>query len=400
MAHSSTFIDGSLPISLGTINSVLVAGSNDLVTLCSYSGINKWAKYKPIDVGNQNTDLTDAQRKNYNYGLGLGSAGYTSGDPTSIVTETWTYQYRPTTTDCCRVGDFGNYKKDAVQPLESAGTLVTRLTSNTCFDVYVNEDDYGYAIKLEDLTLLNKSLDDWYFCVLFVGKDSNNDTCSYVTTAPDTIGDQVISVSGGYLQAWGAPPVSNHTGTYTWYALMCDQKIEGWKTVTAVKNAGSYYFAALPFSSADDAKGTVNVKSGEGTGTGGTYDVALYAIPLTDEEPFYVSPQNLTGVRLEVTSTTKSVSGKSGTLTISEVTIYKDDGGQLTAVGTWNNNGNWVFTLTNGAWDKTEMTVQGTDTITVQNTEYFGKVTGYVATGDLNSMSIESDTESFLEYGN
>lgn len=40
------------PVSIDDVKSVLGYGSNDLASLCTYEGINMWAKYKPVDSDN------------------------------------------------------------------------------------------------------------------------------------------------------------------------------------------------------------------------------------------------------------------------------------------------------------------------------------------------------------
>lgn len=45
------------PVSIDDVKSVLGYGSNDLASLCTYEGINMWAKYKPVDSDNAFLDI-------------------------------------------------------------------------------------------------------------------------------------------------------------------------------------------------------------------------------------------------------------------------------------------------------------------------------------------------------
>ena len=52
-------INGNItaPVSIDDVKSVLGYGSNDLASLCTYEGINMWAKYKPVDSDNAFLDI-------------------------------------------------------------------------------------------------------------------------------------------------------------------------------------------------------------------------------------------------------------------------------------------------------------------------------------------------------
>lgn len=45
------------PVSIDDVKSVLSYGSDDLASLCTYEGINMWAKYKPVDSDNAFLDI-------------------------------------------------------------------------------------------------------------------------------------------------------------------------------------------------------------------------------------------------------------------------------------------------------------------------------------------------------
>lgn len=56
------------PVSIDDVKNILGEPSNDLATLCKSSKINKWAKYKPINIG-KTFNITERDRVNCRYGL-------------------------------------------------------------------------------------------------------------------------------------------------------------------------------------------------------------------------------------------------------------------------------------------------------------------------------------------
>jgi len=409
MAHSSTFIDGSLAISLATVNNVLNAGSTDLVTLCSYAGINKWAKYKPIDVGNQNTEITDAQRKANNYGL---TCDYTAGDPTDIIKQGWAYGKRPTSTSCCRLLDFSNYKKDAVTPCWVAPCQSIIAGNSATFSVAHDEEDYTYSVKLDDLTVLSTSLLNWYPCVLI-----SNGTTLYLVTANETVSEQGCSMpNGGYAQVTVTLGASAFPkGTYTWYPCLCDQKFTSFKTVTEVKNSGSYHFAPYPLAS-DDYSGSLIVTSGGGGSTGidpgDNKTVSFYFEPHTSGSP-NSSSSEIDYVNLGIGF--GSQFGKAtGLISVYGIEFVVDSGGEDDILGSW--SGDYSFQVTNGVitkgstslgtWDddKKIIIAKPTDSGTTQHcylgrgTEIYGRAKSYAFSGSFKNADVDNDTYCWLLY--
>lgn len=170
------------PVSFADVNKVLGASHTDLGLLCKDSHINMWAKYKPVKHSATGL-LTDAQRKNVNYGIknipvwtGNGAVnkmgnfwfGYDTSSTNypvcGLLTDYWTYE-RPTggASSPYRLADFvkgsGNtygYKHDVVAPIGACTLSSIKISATGSITIPFSGNGSGqtdgYTVPLGDLT--------------------------------------------------------------------------------------------------------------------------------------------------------------------------------------------------------------------------------------------------------
>lgn len=99
----------------------------DLGRLCTHANINKWSKYKPVRFP-KDGELTEAEWKSTNYGLGSGTTGDVySGKPIGGSISPF------------RISDFVGYNHDAKPPVSVEIISVNGATSAP-FRIYKDED--------------------------------------------------------------------------------------------------------------------------------------------------------------------------------------------------------------------------------------------------------------------
>lgn len=170
------------PVSFADVNTVLGTSHTDLGLLCKDSHINMWAKYKPVKHSATGL-LTDAQRKNVNYGIknipvwtGNGAVnkmgnfwfGYDTSSTNypvcGLLTDYWTYE-RPTggASSPYRLADFvknsGNtygYKHDVVAPIGACTLSSIKISATGSITIPFSGNGSGqtdgYTVPLGDLT--------------------------------------------------------------------------------------------------------------------------------------------------------------------------------------------------------------------------------------------------------
>lgn len=120
------------PVGAWEVSKVLGLNSRDVATLCTYSRIKPWAKYKPVNH-TKFTVLTDAERAKVQYGITkiplfgnqVDMASFVkNGTPAPLTfhdatpeTEYWVYELPPYNMPK-RLSDFDGYWHQAVQPIE------------------------------------------------------------------------------------------------------------------------------------------------------------------------------------------------------------------------------------------------------------------------------------------
>ena len=96
---------GTTNISTTLVGTTLGTSSRDVGTLCTHSAINKWSKFKPVNLP-QVVGVDETQLKAINYGLTFPRTNVFN----VIATQKWTYD-KPTggAASPYRLGDFRQY---------------------------------------------------------------------------------------------------------------------------------------------------------------------------------------------------------------------------------------------------------------------------------------------------
>lgn len=141
MSYSNGII--SAPVNTDDVRAVTGENSHDVGTLCMSIKINGWAKFKPLSI-NQAASITDAQRKQNNYGLSISS--YTNAvamaqavynlnadDIEGKIDSTFFRYTRPTSSDFKRLDDFVGYNHNCKRPAEpiSQNSITMPAVGNT-----------------------------------------------------------------------------------------------------------------------------------------------------------------------------------------------------------------------------------------------------------------------------
>lgn len=190
------------PVSIDDVKSVLGYGSNDLASLCTYEGINMWAKYKPVDSDNAFLDINTGWKGkrndcNINYPKATSIydiKGYYSQADNGFTHRTASAPYR--------LGDFRGYNHNARSEYLGIDT-----TSPSAEDAVSISAAYNLQSVDSDWISMKDLLDDgsnmtYHFGVLLY--NNNGDKLQYVRTS-DT---NIVNFT------------KVHAGTYTVYPFM------------------------------------------------------------------------------------------------------------------------------------------------------------------------------------
>lgn len=121
MAHTDTYIDGSLPFSIARVAAVTGNPKLDVGSQCREgSYINMWAKYKPQAV-DKLSPITDAERAAATYGITASRTLLYS----ALHNRTYTYTGVPGDGDIARLTDFAGYNHEAALDLSATITAGT-----------------------------------------------------------------------------------------------------------------------------------------------------------------------------------------------------------------------------------------------------------------------------------
>lgn len=160
------------PVSIDDVKSVLGYGSNDLASLCTYEGINMWAKYKPVDSDNAFLDINTGWKGkrndcNINYPKATSIydiKGYYSQADNGFTHRTASAPYR--------LGDFRGYNHNArSEYLEISTTSPSEedaVSISAAYNLQTVDSDW---ISMKDL--LNDGNITYHFGVLLYNNNGN-----------------------------------------------------------------------------------------------------------------------------------------------------------------------------------------------------------------------------------
>lgn len=172
------------PVSIDDVKSVLGYGSNDLASLCTYEGINMWAKYKPVDSDNAFLDINTGWKGkrndcNINYPKATSIydiKGYYSQADNGFTHRTASAPYR--------LGDFRGYNHNARSEYLGIGT-----TSPSEEDAVSISAAYNLQSVDSDWISMKDLLDDgnitYHFGVLLYNNNGNR--LQYMRTSDTNI---------------------------------------------------------------------------------------------------------------------------------------------------------------------------------------------------------------------
>lgn len=214
----------ALPLTGITVTMVAGATGNfqstDVGSLCTYSGVNKWAKFKPVPLAevapSRVSGSTWYRGTNGNCGLNIPNYSTMPAMFTALRggTTMWNYT-RPTggASQPFRLGDFGGYEHAAQPPLipetldseyyASFGTLGTSLSLRVKSQYELTVDDLGYTYNLGQM----------YFGVAIC----KTGTSGYKYR---TQGTAISAGQGGALDI----SISSELGTYEVVYFLADEK--------------------------------------------------------------------------------------------------------------------------------------------------------------------------------
>lgn len=189
------------PVSIDDVKSLLGYSSNDLASLCTYEGINMWAKYKPVDSDNAFLDINTGWKGkrndcNINYPKTTNIydiKGYYSQADNGFTHRTASAPYR--------LGDFRGYNHNARS--EYLGISTTNPSEEDAVSISAA---YNLQSVDSDWISMKDLLDDgnitYHFGVLLY--NNNGDKLQYMRTSDTNI----------------VKFTKVHAGTYTVYPFM------------------------------------------------------------------------------------------------------------------------------------------------------------------------------------
>lgn len=220
----------SAPVSISDVKSCLAENNYNLGKLCTSDKINKWSRYKPINL-NQVTRVTEEQYKDNNYGWSIPTYNTRQAVWQAYVNGTgWDY-IKPTS--YFRLGDFIGYNHDQQSPLIASITNnspeVDRTVGISCgglYDVFEWGFMKGYAPHYTGVQIGMLSSNGYYYP--FTGPDGLTvlDIDFEKLNIPITSG--IFSVGDSYTFC---PVLTTWTGDGTsrkWVAIGSDDTSGTW----------------------------------------------------------------------------------------------------------------------------------------------------------------------------
>lgn len=160
------------PVSIDDVKSVLGYGSNDLASLCTYEGINMWAKYKPVDSDNAFLDINTGwkgKRNDCNINYPKATSIYDIKGYYSQADNGFTYR---TASAPYRLGDFRGYNHNARSEYLGIGTTSpsaeNAVSISAAYNLQSVDSDW---ISMKDL--LNDDNITYHFGVLLYNNNGN-----------------------------------------------------------------------------------------------------------------------------------------------------------------------------------------------------------------------------------
>lgn len=176
---------GSTNISISLVKSTLSESVDNLYDLGKSDKINKWSKYKPV-IGT----------------WPIGSSGVYGID----VIDNWTYKQPGFAGEPIRLGDFRQYKHDALPVFELVSYPSTTQENVDTFT-------FGLDVNESDITVEDFLIDEWFFGVKV---DSTYYSANYALKDRDT---EIEALS---IQVTG---ITN--GTHTWECFISQYQASG-----------------------------------------------------------------------------------------------------------------------------------------------------------------------------
>ena len=285
------------------IQSVLGSSSWDLEDMCVSSLINKWAKYKPIEV-NKVLNINDTDRYNANQGFTVSWISQTANIPGQLLDAvnntgpSWAYQ-TPTTYN--RIRDFDGYNHaDKTTPFQSIGLPydgITKAEQGTISTTHMFFECYWHQrasqIQPKDMALFGDYKNSHYFKMGVVVKDPSKsyaelcllyDSLSAANAGVTTSAiDMPLSVSEDihYQKKYFKVPNTTSSSTAVWNAILVCVRVN--------KTTGDIAWLPLPT--------TIPIRFTVDTATG---DVSMYWGTLTtDMKPMVlVVPNQQSGMMM------------------------------------------------------------------------------------------------------
>lgn len=241
-------------VSIGDIASALRASTGDLGTLCKSPLINKWAKYKPVNIDSV-AILTESQRSDVNYGMGnipyylrvatmlADIKNNTFANAANIATldlrfDAWIHIV-PTTK--YRVLDFDGYNSNAIAPIDRAtgANFVRAADGKTVISWTGYSEPSADYLLLEDIHIGTRQFGDLYptLCIY------NESTQIYVTQM-ENYDDPATAIMVSQLVNYGVffRTTKIPVGTYSAFVFLSDHIFNGETTY-----AQNGYFVPVNF---------------------------------------------------------------------------------------------------------------------------------------------------------
>lgn len=204
-------------ITTSMVGNALGTTSRDVGTLCKHSSINKWAKYKPIAY-NTTSPLTEAQRKEKNYGI----EAWSGSSPNQVIifhlftdgSTSITYN-APSggTVSPYRLGDFRKYNHDATAPIQNFFKSGQNWTTTTSWQDIQPIEGIG-----ADETILTKQ--EVYYCTDADGNVEPLEYCIAIKSGTTSTETPQWSVGG---IPWGDTNWNKYKGkTCHVYEMLCN----------------------------------------------------------------------------------------------------------------------------------------------------------------------------------
>lgn len=179
-------IDGKItaPVSIDDVKSVLGYASNDLASLCTYEGINMWAKYKPVDSDNAFLDINTGwkgKRNDCNINYPKTTNIYDIKDYYSQADNGFTHR---TASAPYRLGDFRGYNHNARSEYLGISTTSpsaeNAVSISAAYNLQSVDSDW---ISMKDL--LNDDIITYHFGVLLYNNNGNK--LQYIRTSDTNV---------------------------------------------------------------------------------------------------------------------------------------------------------------------------------------------------------------------